>query len=206
MTSPRGPVANQPNNDQLLNPTPVVIEGELSPDSPGTDLPAAEQASAGPTETVQGSAGGGLVTATVDATGELVDLVIAPAVLAGDDEDLPQVVADLVIAAVRDAQTQRQELVEELAMEGFAQLGPLGALAEQMAGMLPPGFLSQLSGASPLAPGEPGGQPQIPSVPAGMPDLSGLLAGLPGLMQGLQPGASDPASPPAKPDDESDRD
>jgi DNA-binding protein YbaB len=192
----------------LLKPAQLVIHGESSPEVRQTQLDGGAELDA----TVQGSAGGGVVTATVDATGELIDLVIAPEVFADGDEDLPQVVADLVIAAVRDAQAARLELLEEEALDGFAQLGPLGALAEQMAGMLPPGFLTQLSGSLPQSGAVPGDQPQespfpqSSSVPAGMPDLSGLLAGLPGLMQGLQSGASEPASQPDKPDDGREKD
>ncbi len=49
---------------------------------------------------VTGTAGGGLVTATVKGTGELVGLVIKPE--ACDPEDT-ETLADLVVAAVRDA-------------------------------------------------------------------------------------------------------
>ena len=56
---------------------------------------------------VEGTAGGDLVTATVSGAGELVGLVIKPeAVDAEDTETL----ADLVLAAVRDANTQAQAL------------------------------------------------------------------------------------------------
>lgn len=49
---------------------------------------------------VRGSAGGGLVSATVTATGELIGLEISPAAV--DPEDT-ETLADLVLAAVRDA-------------------------------------------------------------------------------------------------------
>ncbi|MDO5287879.1 MAG: YbaB/EbfC family nucleoid-associated protein [Actinomycetia bacterium] len=49
---------------------------------------------------VTGTSGGGLVTATVKGTGELVGLVIKPE--ACDPEDT-ETLADLVVAAVRDA-------------------------------------------------------------------------------------------------------
>lgn len=52
---------------------------------------------------VDGSAGGGLVRATVSGNGELVGLVIDKAAIDPDDEDLAETLADLVIAAVRDA-------------------------------------------------------------------------------------------------------
>lgn len=55
---------------------------------------------------VEGSAGGGLVTATVTGTGDLVGLAIDPA--ACDPQDT-ETLADLVLAAVRDAATGAQE-------------------------------------------------------------------------------------------------
>jgi len=45
-------------------------------------------------------AGGGMVTATVNGRGELVDLVVEPEILAGND---PQMLRDLVLAAVNAA-------------------------------------------------------------------------------------------------------
>ncbi len=55
---------------------------------------------------VDGSAGGGLVAATVTGSGDLVGLTIDPAVCdPGDTETL----ADLVLAAVRDAASNAQE-------------------------------------------------------------------------------------------------
>jgi len=65
--------------------------------------------------TVEGTAGGDVVTATVTGAGELVGLVIKPeAVDPADTETL----ADLVLAAVRDANTRAQALAA-------AKLGPL---------------------------------------------------------------------------------
>ena len=64
---------------------------------------------------VEGSAGGDLVRATVTGTGELVGLVIAPE--ACDPSD-PETLADLIIAAVRDATDQAQTLAA-------SKLGPL---------------------------------------------------------------------------------
>ena len=53
---------------------------------------------------VDGTAGGGLVTATVTGSGELVGLTISPQVVdASDPVDTADTVADLVLAAVRDA-------------------------------------------------------------------------------------------------------
>ena len=53
---------------------------------------------------VTGTAGGGLVKATVNGQGELLDLAIAAAAVdPGDPEETAQTIADLVLAAVRDA-------------------------------------------------------------------------------------------------------
>ena len=56
---------------------------------------------------IEGSAGGGLVTATITGAGELVGLVIMPEAV--DPEDT-ETLADLVIAAVRDASGKSQAL------------------------------------------------------------------------------------------------
>src|ERR1700742_5347948 len=63
---------------------------------------------------VSGTAGGGLVTARVNGQGELVDLTIAPAAIDADDlEETAQTIADLVLAAVRDAYSRAGDLQEE---------------------------------------------------------------------------------------------
>jgi DNA-binding YbaB/EbfC family protein len=68
---------------------------------------------------VQGSAGGGLVTAKVNGQGELVDLTIsATAIDASDAEETAQTVADLVLAAVRDAYRAAADLQQQ-------KMGPL---------------------------------------------------------------------------------
>jgi DNA-binding YbaB/EbfC family protein len=64
---------------------------------------------------VEGHAGGGLVRATVTGGGNLVALVIDPAVVDADDVETLQ---DLVVAAVRDASRAAQELADE-------RMGPL---------------------------------------------------------------------------------
>lgn len=64
---------------------------------------------------VQGTAGGDLVTATVTGTGELVGLTIKPEAV--DPEDT-ETLADLIVAAVRDANHQAQALAQ-------SKLGPL---------------------------------------------------------------------------------
>ena len=64
---------------------------------------------------VQGTAGGDLVTATVTGAGELVGLTIKPEAVDADDTET---LADLVVAAVRDANHQAQALAS-------SKLGPL---------------------------------------------------------------------------------
>ena len=56
---------------------------------------------------VEGSAGGGLVKATVTGSGELTALEIDPRAV--DPEDT-ETLADLVVAAIRDANNSAQEL------------------------------------------------------------------------------------------------
>ena len=64
---------------------------------------------------IEGSAGGGLVTATVSGANELLGLVIKPeAVDLSDTETL----ADLIVAAIRDATNKAQAVAA-------SKLGPL---------------------------------------------------------------------------------
>ncbi|RBY74466.1 YbaB/EbfC family nucleoid-associated protein [Blastococcus sp. TF02-09] len=65
--------------------------------------------------TVTGTAGGGLVSATMTGDGELTALTISPAAVDPDDLETLQ---DLVVAAVRDARSA----VDQLAAE---TMGPL---------------------------------------------------------------------------------
>jgi hypothetical protein len=75
---------------------------------------------------VEGSAGGGLVKATVTGTGELVGLSIEPAACDPDDTET---LADLVLAAVRDAAANAQQQAAD-------QMGQLtGGLGEGLAGL-----------------------------------------------------------------------
>ena len=72
---------------------------------------------------VSGSAGGGLVTAVVTGSGELVSLKIDPkAVDAEDVESLE----DLVVAAVRDASSNAQDLQQQTMGPLAGGLGGLG--------------------------------------------------------------------------------
>ncbi|GAA4379377.1 YbaB/EbfC family nucleoid-associated protein [Actinomadura sp. NPDC048032] len=68
---------------------------------------------------VTGTAGGGLVTATVNGQGEVTGLAIDPKAIDVDDPaDTAETVADLVLAAIRDAAREAQELQQE-------KMGPL---------------------------------------------------------------------------------
>jgi hypothetical protein len=70
---------------------------------------------------VEGTAGGGLVTAKVNGQGELVDLTISAKVIdPADPAETAQTVADLVVAAVRDAYRAVSDLQQE-------KMGPLAA-------------------------------------------------------------------------------
>ncbi|WFB08263.1 YbaB/EbfC family nucleoid-associated protein [Streptomyces sp. LX-29] len=100
----------QPNMQQLLQQAQKMQQ----------DLAAAQQELA---ETpVEGSAGGGLVKATVTGAGELRDLVIDPKAV--DPEDT-ETLADLIVAAVRDANQAAHELQQQ----------KLGPLAQGLGGM-----------------------------------------------------------------------
>jgi DNA-binding YbaB/EbfC family protein len=74
-----------------------------------------------------GSAGGGLVTAVVSGTGELKSLTIDPKVVDPEDVDT---LADLVVAAVRDASGKANKLASEA----------MGPLAGGMGGLGLPGM------------------------------------------------------------------
>jgi DNA-binding YbaB/EbfC family protein len=62
------------------------------------------------TATVEGSAGGGVVRATVTGKQDLVGLVIDPSAVDPEDVDMLQ---DLVMAAVNDALRASQRMAEE---------------------------------------------------------------------------------------------
>jgi nucleoid-associated protein EbfC len=77
---------------------------------------------------VEGTAGGGLVTVTVNGQGELIDVSIAPAAIdSGDPAETAQTLADLVLAAYRDACNEVDDLQQET-MAPFAGLGQGGGL------------------------------------------------------------------------------
>jgi DNA-binding YbaB/EbfC family protein len=93
----------QPNMQQLMKQAQKMQQDMLAAQA---ELAAAE---------VTGSAGGGLVTATVSGAGELRSVTIDPSVVDADDVETLQ---DLVVAAVRDANRAAQELASE-------RMGPL---------------------------------------------------------------------------------
>ena len=64
---------------------------------------------------IEASSGGGMVTATVNGKGDLIDLAIEREVVDPDDIEM---LADLVIAAVQESQRQAQERAQE-------RMGPL---------------------------------------------------------------------------------
>ncbi|WP_328989273.1 YbaB/EbfC family nucleoid-associated protein [Kribbella sp. NBC_01245] len=75
---------------------------------------------------VEGTAGGGLVTALVSGTGELLSLTISRNAVDPDDTET---LADLIVAAVRDASENAKELAAEA-------MGPLaGGLGGGLPGM-----------------------------------------------------------------------
>jgi nucleoid-associated protein EbfC len=79
---------------------------------------------------VTGTAGGGLVSATMTGTGELTGLTIAPSAVDPDDLETLQ---DLVVAAVHDA----KRLADELAAD---RMGPLAGGLGGGGGLGLPGF------------------------------------------------------------------
>ena len=104
---------------------------------------------------VTGTAGGGLVKATVNGQGELLDLSISPSAVDPDDaEETARTIADLVLAAVRDAYRAAEDLQQQ-------QMGPFAAAMQ--------------GGGMPGMPGMPGGGLNLP----GGLDLSGLGIGGP---------------------------
>ena len=60
--------------------------------------------------TVEGQSGAGLVKATATAKGELKGLSIDPSIFRADDKE---VVEDLILAAIKDAQAKAQERAAE---------------------------------------------------------------------------------------------
>jgi nucleoid-associated protein EbfC len=83
---------------------------------------------------IEGTAGGGLVTATVNGQSELVKLVIDPAAIDVDDpQDTAETIADLVVAAIHNAGEEAQKLQE-------TKMGPLTEGLGGLGGGLPGGL------------------------------------------------------------------
>ena len=78
-------------------------------------------------ETVEASAGGGMVTVTITGDLQVKDIVIAPDAI--DPED-PELLQDMVLAAVNAAIRQAQELAATRmsGLTGGMDLGALGGL------------------------------------------------------------------------------
>ncbi|TWD80982.1 hypothetical protein FB561_2084 [Kribbella amoyensis] len=98
---------------------------------------------------VEGTAGGGLVTALVSGTGELLSLTINPQAVDPDDTET---LADLIVAAVRDASENATEVATRA----------MGPLAGGLGGGLP-----GLGGPADDAPGNGGIGFTLPGGPAG---------------------------------------
>jgi nucleoid-associated protein EbfC len=112
----------QPNMQQMLKQAQKMQEQLAAAQA---ELAAAE---------VTGSAGGGLVTATLTGGGELTALTIDPKAV--DPEDV-ETLQDLVVAAVRDAHRG----VEELAAEKMGPVtGGMGGLGDSLGGLGLPGL------------------------------------------------------------------
>ena len=81
-------------------------------------------------QTVDGTAGGGAVTVTVNGVGDLVGVAVRPGTVDGSDADDLADLGDLVVAAYRDAKARADALAGEalgpLAGGGLGGLGPGG--------------------------------------------------------------------------------
>ncbi|TDC59868.1 YbaB/EbfC family nucleoid-associated protein [Actinomadura sp. GC306] len=104
---------------------------------------------------VNGTAGGGLVTATVNGQGEVTGLAIDPKVIDADDPaDTAETIADLVLAAIRDAGREAQRLQQEKMgplAEGLGGGGGIPGLGGEGGGGLPGGFPGLGGGSGPGA-------------------------------------------------------
>ena len=80
---------------------------------------------------VEGTAGGGLVKAVVNGQGELMDITISAAAIdPADPADSAQTIADLVLAAVRDANRAAGELQQEKMGPLASGIGALGGAGD----------------------------------------------------------------------------
>jgi DNA-binding YbaB/EbfC family protein len=74
-------------------------------------------------ETVDASAGGGMVTVKANGAGEIVELKIDPKAIDPDD---PELLSDLVLAAVNEALRNARSLMESKVAPMMPDLGSLG--------------------------------------------------------------------------------
>lgn len=111
---------------------------------------------------VVGTSGGGLVSATVNGHGDLVALAIEPAAYDPEDPDALDTVADLVVAAVRDAKAESERRAAEQMSEASGGLTGLSDAPgvefdfSALGALLPPGLL----GAAETGHDETGEQPE----------------------------------------------
>jgi DNA-binding YbaB/EbfC family protein len=76
------------------------------------------------TETVEASAGGGMVTVKATGSLQITEIKISPEAIDPDD---PELLADMVLAAVNEALRSAQALAESK-LGGMSGLGDLGGL------------------------------------------------------------------------------
>jgi len=74
-------------------------------------------------ETVETSAGGGMVTVKASGAGEITEIRIAPEAIDPDD---PELLADMILAAVNEALRSSQSLMESKLGGALGGLGGLG--------------------------------------------------------------------------------
>jgi len=74
-------------------------------------------------ETVEASAGGGMVTVKASGAGEITEIRIAPEAIDPDD---PELLADMILAAVNEALRSSQSLMESKLGGALGGLGGLG--------------------------------------------------------------------------------
>ena len=110
---------------------------------------------------VEGSAGGGLVTAKVNGQGDLVDLTISPSLIEAEDpDDTAQTIADLVLAAVRDANRAAADLQAEKMGPLASGIGALGGPGAPGPGTPGPGSLPPIPGVGDFPSQPHGGEPR----------------------------------------------
>src|SRR5438270_513824 len=87
----------------------------------GTEMPKAQEELA--KQTVEASAGGGMVTVKATGALEITEIRIAPEAIDPDD---PELLADMVLAAVNEALRSAQHLMESRLGGAMGGLGGLG--------------------------------------------------------------------------------